>query len=210
MKKFLLGLAICVMCSLSASAYTYVKPSQSVYFNPQTSTWSEVKQSNDDVQLTNKSFIGSGGYEEYYYNDGKLAIRPIANLGFINNGQYIAINSQDLKFYKYTFKNGEFSYSELTPSYVQKLYPDYKIIKISEFKNNSITINKKFMKKQKVLLLNDTANSFYKYNYEPSSVNPSYIKQFVEISHKGKIIFSHYGDDTVESPALKIYVKNKF
>ena len=110
----------------------------------------------------------------------------------------------------YTFKNGEFSYSELTPSYVQKLYPDYKIIKISEFKNNSITINKKFMKKQKVLLLNDTANSFYKYNYEPSSVDPSYIKQFVEISHKGKIIFSHYGDDTVESPALKIYVKNKF
>ena len=100
MKKFLLGLTICVMCSLSASAYTYVKPSQSVYFNPQTSTWSEVKQSNDDVQLTNKSFIGSGGYEEYYYNDGKLAIGPIANLGFINNGQYIAINSQDLKFYK--------------------------------------------------------------------------------------------------------------
>lgn len=92
---------------------------------------------------------------------------------------------------------------------IQKLYPEYKIIKVSEFKNNEITINKKFFEKINVLLLNDTEQSFYKYSYKPASVNPEYIKPFIHISHPGKIIFSHYGNDTKETPALKIIVKNK-
>ena len=37
-----------------------------------------------------------------------------------------------------------------------------------------------------------------------------YIKPFVKLSHAGKIVFSHYGEDTQESPALKIYVVNEF
>ena len=61
-----------------------------------------------------------------------------------------------------------------------------------------------------ILLLNDTNQSFYKYNYKPASVCPEYIKPFIRLSHAGKIVFSHYGDDTKESPALKIYVINEF
>ena len=66
------------------------------------------------------------------------------------------------------------------------------------------------MSKKNILLLNDTENSFYKYNYKPASVNPERIKPFIRLSHAGKIVFSHYGEDTKESPALKIFVINEF
>lgn len=124
-------------------------------------------------------------------------------------GEFIGINSQELKFYKYKYQNKKFVSELLTQEGIQKLYPEYKIIKVSEFKNNEITINKKFFEKINVLLLNDTEQSFYKYSYKPASVNPEYIKPFIHISHPGKIIFSHYGNDTKETPALKIIVKNK-
>ena len=71
-------------------------------------------------------------------------------------------------------------------------------------------LSKKFMSKKKILLLNDTETSFYKYNYKPASVNPERIKPFLILSHAGKIVFSHYGDDTKEAPALKIFVINEF
>lgn len=72
-----------------------------------------------------------------------------------------------------------------------------------------LQLTKNSSKKSNVLLLNDTEQSFYKYSYKPASVNPEYIKPFIHISHPGKIIFSHYGNDTKETPALKIIVKNK-
>ena len=115
-----------------------------------------------------------------------------------------------MKFYKYVYENNKFVAKELNVDEIQELYPDYSIIRVSDFKNNEITIYKKIFSKKNILLLNDTNQSFYKYNYKPASVCPEYIKPFIRLSHAGKIVFSHYGDDTKESPALKIYVINEF
>ena len=108
------------------------------------------------------------------------------------------------------YNNNKFTKELLTVDEVQELYPNYSIIRVSDFKNNEITLYKKYFSKKDVLLLNDTEQSFYKYNYKPSSVNPDYIKPFIKLSHAGKIVFSHYGEDTKDSPALKIYVVNEF
>ena len=118
-------------------------------------------ETEDDIQITNKSFIGSGGFCEYYYQDGKLAIGPEINIGFVHDGEFIGINSQELKFYKYKYQDKKFVSELLTQEEIQKLYPEYKIIKVSEFKNNEITINKKFFEKINVLLLNDTEQLKY-------------------------------------------------
>ena len=210
MKKILLVILTLCICISSASAYTYVKEKEYVFYNPENSSWATTKQAEDDIQLKNKSYIGSGGFQEYYYNNKKLAIGPETNVSFVHDGNLIGINSQDLKFYKYVYEDSKFVAKELTIDEIQELYPDYSIIRVSDFKNNQITIYKKFMSKKNLLLLNDTDKSFYKYNYKPASVCPEYIKPLITLSHAGKIVFSHYGDDTKESPALKIYVVNEF
>ena len=209
MRKIFLMMLVFGFSIVNAFGYEYIKENQKIYYNPKNGSWATEGQTTDDMLLINKSFIGSGGFQEYYHWDGELAIGPETNVGFITRGEFIAINSQDLKFYKYVFENDKFKSEPLSEKEIQKLYPDYQIVKVSEFKNNEINLNKKFFGKKKVLLLNDTDKSFYKYNYKPK-VNPSYVKPFIEISHAGKIVFSHYGEDTAESPALKIYVKNKF
>ncbi len=210
MKKLLLAIFAFCICVSSASAYTYIKEKEHIFYNPENSSWATNQQTNNDIQLKNKSFIGSGGFVEYYYKDKKLAIGPETNIGFIHDGEFIGINSQELKFYKYVYENNKFVAKELNVDEIQELYPDYSIIRVSDFKNNEITIYKKFFSKKNILLLNDTNQSFYKYNYKPASVCPEYIKPFIRLSHAGKIVFSHYGDDTKESPALKIYVVNEF
>ncbi len=210
MKKLLLAIFAFCICVSSASAYTYIKEKEHIFYNPENSSWATNQQTNNDIQLKNKSFIGSGGFVEYYYKDKKLAIGPETNIGFIHDGEFIGINSQELKFYKYLYENNKFVAKELNVDEIQELYPDYSIIRVSDFKNNEITIYKKFFSKKNILLLNDTNQSFYKYNYKPASVCPEYIKPFIRLSHAGKIVFSHYGDDTKESPALKIYVVNEF
>lgn len=209
MHKIILTALFMSFTLLNAYSYDYIKENQKIYYNPQNGSWATEGQTSEDLLLINKSFIGSGGFQEYYLWDGELAIGPETNVGFISRGKFIAINSQDLKFFKYTYKNNKFTPIPLNEDEIQKLYPEYQIIKISEFENNTITLNKYFFSKKKVLLLNDTDQSFYKYTYKPK-VNPSFVKPFIEISHAGKIVFSHYGDDTPESPALKIFVKNKF
>ena len=209
MKNLVIALMAVLISISAASAYNYITEKQTIFYNPQKSIWTLMPETEDDIQITNKSFIGSGGFCEYYYQDSKLAIGPEINIGFVHDGEFIGINSQELKFYKYKYQDKKFVSELLTQEEIQKLYPEYKIIKVSEFKNNEITINKKFFEKINVLLLNDTEQSFYKYSYKPASVNPEYIKPFIHISHPGKIIFSHYGNDTKETPALKIIVKNK-
>lgn len=210
MKKFLMAVLICFICSLSAMAVDYVQEKQSIYFNPQTSEWSYTKNNDSDIQLTNHSYIGSGGFQEYLSENGEVLIGANFNVSYIQDGKFIAIDFQNLKFYSYSYEDGKFVGKELSEDCVKALYPNYEIVKISDFKNNKIVLYKKFFTKKDFLLLNDTTNSFYKYTYRPSYVNRDLLKPFVRVPHRAKIEFSHYGDDTKESPTLRMYVRNKF
>ena len=165
MKNLVIALMAVLISISAASAYNYITEKQTIFYNPQKSIWTLMPETEDDIQITNKSFIGSGGFCEYYYQDGKLAIGPEINIGFVNDGEFIGINSQELKFYKYKYQDKKFVSELLTQEEIQKLYPEYKIIKVSEFKNNEITINKKFFEKINVLLLNDTEIIIYYSNY---------------------------------------------
>ena len=181
MKKLILVLNVIFMAAVvNAAEYDYgVKEA---CYNPQTSLWATKKQTDNDICLTYRGYVGSGGFSEYRYQDGKLAIGPVTNIEFITEGNFIGINSHDLKFVKYLYNDGQVKSVFLTEEEVQKLYPDYEIVKISQFKDNELTISKKIFTKKKVLLLNDTRDSFYKYTYKPAGVNSSGIKPFVKIS----------------------------
>lgn len=61
---------------------------------------------------------------------------------FVADGELIGINSHNLKLVKYTYNNGQVTSKYLSGREIKELYPDYKIVKISQSKNNE-TINKK-------------------------------------------------------------------
>jgi uncharacterized membrane protein YfbV (UPF0208 family) len=55
----------------------------------------------------------------------------------------ISVHNADLKFYRIVYEDGKYIETLLKDSDLKKIFPDAEIIKISQFKDNSITINKK-------------------------------------------------------------------
>lgn len=209
MKKIFITFLFLISTALSAYSFDYIKEKQSVYYNPQTTKWSTTQTSPKDIRLIYKMFVGSGGFSEYYNNKGKLAIGPFTNMEFINNGDFIGVDNANLKFVKYIYNNGYFKAIQLDEAYIQSLFPDAEIIKISQFKNNEITLYKKPLEKKQFLILNDTKQGFYKYSYKPNNVQKTYVTALLNVNKFGKITFSHYGDDNDLFPALKIHIKKQ-
>lgn len=205
MKKIFLTLIILISASLSANSFDFVE--NSVYYNLQTQKWSLNRQTPKDVKLIYKMYSASGGYSEYYNNRGKLAIGPFSNREFIDGGNLIGIDNGNLKLIKYYYDNGYFRNSILDEGYIEKLFPEIEIIKLSQFVNNEITIYKKPLEQKKILILNDTKNNYYKYTFKPANIEDKDITGLITVSKFGKIVFSHYGDDNEFFPALKIHVK---
>lgn len=81
MKNLVIALMAVLISISAASAYNYITEKQTIFYNTQKSIWTLMPETEDDIQITNKSFIGSGGFCEYYYQDGKLAIGPEINIG---------------------------------------------------------------------------------------------------------------------------------
>ncbi len=209
MKKIFITFLFLISTALSAYSFDYIKEKQSVYYNPQTTKWSISQTSPKDIRLIYKMFVGSGGFSEYYNNKGKLAIGPFTNMEFINNGDFIGVDNANLKFIKYVYNNGYFKAIPLDETYIKSLFPNTEIVKISQFKNNEITLYKKPFEKKQYLILNDTKQGFYKYSYKPNKVQTTYITALLDVNKFGKIKFSHYGDDNDLFPALKIHIKKQ-
>lgn len=207
MKKIFFTLVLFLLSTTCAFSFDFVNGN--VYYNLQTQKWSSTQTSPKDVKLIYKMFSGSGGYSEYYNNKGKLAIGPFSNKEFVYNGDLIGIDNGNLKLIKYYYDNGYFRNKELDTNYIEKLYPNVEIIKVSQFKNNEITLYKKKFEEKQILILNDTKQSFYKYSFKPSRVENSDVTGLINISRFGKVVFSHYGDDNDLFPALKINIKRQ-
>ena len=205
MKKIFLTLLILFSVTLNAYSFDFVE--NNVYYNLQTLKWSSQRTTAKDIKLFYKLYPTSGGYSEYYNNKGKLAIGPFSNKEFIYNGNLIGIDNGNLKLICYYYDNGFFRNKELDTATVNKLFPNAEIIKISQFQNNSITLYKKPFEQKQYLIINDTNNNYYKYQFKPANISNENVNGLITVNKFGKITFSHYGDDNDFYPALKIHIK---
>lgn len=149
MKKLLL-LAVLFLGVQAAFAIDFdsVKDNtQAVYFT-QTKTWSTGGMSDDRIVLTKKMSPGSGGYSEYYFSDGKVALPLTSNFEFIFDGRLIAVNNADLKYNEIVFEDDKFIEKSLSQEEVQKIFPDVEIIRISQFKTVKSKLKKDGLKKR--------------------------------------------------------------
>lgn len=205
MKKIFLTLLILFSVTLNAYSFDFVE--SNVYYNLQTLKWSSQRTTAKDIKLFYKLYPTSGGYSEYYNNKGKLAIGPFSNKEFIYNGNLIGIDNGNLKLICYYYDNGFFRNKELDTATVNNLFPNAEIIKISQFQNNSITLYKKPFEQKQYLIINDTNNNYYKYQFKPANISNENVNGLITVNKFGKITFSHYGDDNDFYPALKIHIK---
>ena len=64
MKNLVIALMAVLISISAASAYNYITEKQTIFYNTQKSIWTLMPETEDDIQITNKSFIGSGGFCE--------------------------------------------------------------------------------------------------------------------------------------------------
>ena len=87
--------------------------------------------------FTKKISSGTGSYSEFYSPEGEFLFSTGCQYEFIINGSLIGYSNYDLKFYEFTPSGRTAERRELTEEEVQALFPDFKIVKISEFSPNT-------------------------------------------------------------------------
>lgn len=153
---------------------------------------------------------GTGSYSEFFSSDGQFAFTTGTQYEFVNKGDLIGYSNQDLKFYEFTLSGRTAERRELTEEEVQALFPDFKIVKISEFSPNTNSLKiKKDKVNFKVILLNDTDRNFYHYSFttDNSKFEIYPLRGFLNIKKKGMIQFSHFGDNTKNNPWFVLLVR---
>ena len=153
---------------------------------------------------------GTGSYSEFFSSDGQFAFTTGTQYEFVYKGDLIGYSNQDLKFYEFSYSDGKLDRRELSEEEVKELFPDYEIIKISEFSPNTNSLKiKKETHNLKIILLNDTDRNFYQYSF--SSGNGKFenypLTGLINITKKGMFQFSHFGDNTKNNPWFILLVR---
>ena len=214
MKKVILSLFLCFMFVIGAYAgnlpdtkYSNLEKKDKISYDPSTDTWSrKIDRKNGNY------FVKTKGFGDFYdYNDanGNFAFSTNCEFEFINNKNFIGYSNKDMKFYFITYINGGLSKRALTREEVEALFPEYKIIGLSDFNQNTNSYKiKKHIGDLKILLYNDTDKTYE--NYKFSSGNAKYeqysLRGFLNVSKTGMIQFSGIETNT-DNPMYVLLIR---
>lgn len=214
-KKLLLTAITLIGINLSVSAanissipYKNINEGENITFN-QNGSWSVASKKSAEY-FTKKISSGTGSFSEFYSPEGEFLFSTGCNYEFIYKGSLIGYSNSELKFYEFTMNDGILDQRELTEEEVINLFADFRIVKISEFATSTNSLRlKKDKKHYKIILLNDTDRYFYHYGFSSNNAkfNMYPLRGFLDITKKGMIQFSHFGDNTKENPWFILLVR---
>lgn len=215
MKRFILSFVILVGISLSANAsellnIPYKNIAEEGKIKLENDVWTNKVSKKDDNYLIKFISEGTGNYSEFFNSYGQFVFETGCQYEFLNKGDLIGYSNQDLKFYDFTMVNNEVIRRELSADEVQALFPDFKIVKLSEFSPNTHSLKvKKNRGHLKLILLNDTDRTFYHYSFTSgnSKFDTYPLVGFLNIKQKGMLHFSHFGDNTQNNPWFVLLVR---
>lgn len=212
MKRIFLTLFLLIGICLSAYAndipYKNIKDGYSIV-NYEEGTWG-IANKKRDIYYTKKVSSGTGSFSEFYTPEGEFVFSTGCNYEFIIDGKLFGYSNSELKFYEFSLPCGILEQRELSEDEIKSLFKDFKIVKISEFASSTNSLRlKKDRKHYKIILLNDTDRYFYHYGFTSNNAkfNTYPLRGFLDITKKGMIQFSHFGDNTKENPWFILLVR---
>ena len=215
MKKILLSLIVMLAMVLCVNAEEFLQiPYKNIKeeskLKIENGVWTNKVAKKEQDYLIKFISDGSGNYSEFYNSDGSFAFTTDCQYEFLHKGKLIGYSNQDLKFYDFILEDGKVNKRELSVEEVAELFPDYKIVKISDFSTNTNSLKlKKEGHNFKIIILNDTDKNFYHYSF--SSNNGKFetypLTGFINVTKKGMFQFSHFGDNTESTPWFILLVR---
>lgn len=189
MRRFLLVIAIFMLTvsrALCAPIHSDIADNTTVYYNTLDRTWSSVP-SVASIPLTKRYTAGANRFSEYVL-DG-LAHDANSTQEFFYKGDLIGYNKNTLKFHRLYFEDGGLKTEQLNEKEIQEIFPDVTIIKISQFKDNTIKLKRKLFESKTYLLLNDTNTMFYSYWFKGVDNSKEIFNCIFTPERNGKIDF---------------------
>lgn len=166
MKRFLISVSLLlVLCGAgyAATSFNDVHVSTTVYYQIDSKKWSKDNLTGS-IKFVKHLTSGENVFSEYC-ND-ELRYDPNSTREFFYNGDLIGYNKNMMKFHRILFEDGVFAEEKLNEKELKEIFPDYEIIRVSQFKDNEIKLKSSPFKKKTYLLMNDTNVMFYNYNFE--------------------------------------------
>lgn len=213
MRKFFLSLMVLYLYSSIVLAqnvenfkYEDIKLKSKILYNQDKGIWDTKPNKNSEYFYKTNGF---GNYYDYNNKDGSYAFSTNCDYEFIINGLFIGYSNKDLNFYEIKYVNNKLEKTALSVDEVKAIFPDYKVVTLSEFSPYTTSIKvRKDRGELKLILLNDTEKIFDEYEF--MSGNAKYaktpLKGCVHILSKGMVEFSS-SVTTKESPMYVIIVR---
>lgn len=140
-------------------------------------------QSKEEIIFQVKGFEGNGGYTTYRLITGNAqipkedAIMGEGSMEFLRGKKLYSYFPKDFGFYEVIFNGVKFVPRAINIDEVNKLFPTYTIIKVSDLKNGKNDY--KYSKRNnKFIVINDIGDEFYKYYIVPNDSKKMHIEEY--------------------------------
>lgn len=178
-----------------------------ISYSTSTGKWSEHVNKGDKYFVKSKGF---GKYFDYLDENKSFAFSTDCEYEFIAGDLFIGYSNKDMKFYNFSLFNGKLVKRELSQDEMQSLLPEYKVIKMSEFSQNTNSIKvKKGRGDLKILLINDTNKNFSSYTFTSGNaeIETYPMNGILKISSTGMVQFASRLGTSSENPWYVILVR---
>lgn len=204
MKKFGIKVMFSLFCALSLCGSVFAQKfvdndyktttltdESEVVYLPTLKKWSAVGVGDEKVLLVKRVSTNAGNYSEFVDEKGNVAIAFGTGFEFLYGEKLIAQDVYSLKFFSVYWDEDskQFDKKMILEPKLQEIFPDVKIVKISDFKKNVLRVRKNPFKPLKILVLNDTPEYFYKYKFYGDNFEIYDVAGLLEINKCGTIEF---------------------
>ena len=201
MKRFILCLVLLLATETVCFANLYEpKENDTLFYIKSSDSWILDENLNtsateeDRIKLTKKIDYAAAAYSKYVDKNETEAFTLATDLEFLFNGDLISIDNNEMKFDKIILKENRFIKKALSDIELKALFPEYEIIKMSQFEHDKLTLKKKFFETKKILLVNDTDEFYYRPTCMVENVQTSPVRGLVNLYKLGNYEFKHFGE----------------
>jgi len=132
-------------------------------------------------------------FTDFYSPNNEFLFSSQSHYEFINNGRLYAYSNDDYRLYEVIANDGNISKRIVTEDEIIELFPDFKLIRLTDFSQgtNSLKI-KKTKKNLKLIIFNDTCTDLKGFDFSTNNakIDRYPLKGFIDVTKKGMIQFS--------------------